>query len=161
MAQRPPVRLDDKKSIEERWNTLGPPALRFARVLVGAHDAHDVMSNAFLRVERSTGWTGIHDPQSYLFRAVRNEAQNFERSTRRRRQRDLTAIPADTAPLQERDLDLVEAVQALSLRQRSMVYLAYWEDMTEAAVAETLDLSPGTVHRTLTRARTQLRKALT
>lgn len=57
MAQRPTDRLDVKSSIEDRWYTLGPSTMRFARVLVGAHDAHDVMSNAFLRVEHSTGGT--------------------------------------------------------------------------------------------------------
>jgi RNA polymerase sigma-70 factor (ECF subfamily) len=160
MAQRPLARLDPGSSIEERWNTLGPPALRFARILVGPHDAHDVMSNAFLRIEHSTGWDGVENPQSYLFRAVRNEAQNFGRSSRRRRQRDVAALRPRFTVVAESDLDVIDAIQALSVRQRSIVYLAYWEDMTETAIADTLGLSSGTVHRTLSRARHQLRKAL-
>jgi RNA polymerase sigma-70 factor (ECF subfamily) len=118
------------------------------------------MSNAFLRIEHSTGWDGVDNPQSYLFRAVRNEAQNFGRSSRRRRQRDVAALRPRLTAAAENDLDVIEAIQALSVRQRSIVYLAYWEDMTEAAIADTLNLSSGTVHRTLSRARHQLRKAL-
>ena len=52
------------------------------------------------------------------------------------------------------------AVAHLTVEQRAVVYLAYWEDLPERAIAELLDLSPGTVHRTLQRARDRLREAL-
>jgi RNA polymerase sigma-70 factor (ECF subfamily) len=41
-----------------------------------------------------------------------------------------------------------------------VVFFAYWLDMTEGEIAETLDVARSTVHRTLVRARVTLRKAL-
>lgn len=40
------------------------------------------------------------------------------------------------------------------------VFLAYWQDLTEAEIADTMDRARSTVHRTLVRARITVRKAL-
>jgi RNA polymerase sigma-70 factor (ECF subfamily) len=96
----------------------------------------------------------------YLLRSVRNEAQNLSRARRRRWQRDLAAVGLSTTADHPGDADVLRAVAALTVRQRSVVFLAYWLDLTEADIAATLAVSTGTVHRTLSRARTQLRKAL-
>jgi RNA polymerase sigma factor (sigma-70 family) len=145
---------------DRAWRAYGPPALRFATVLVGPDDAHDIATSAFLRVTNSTGWVGLDQPQSYLFRAVSSEAANHQRQRSRRWRRDLHAITAHDAIDNPVDVDVIRALSKLTIAQRSVVFLTYWNDMTEAAVAETLGLSTGTVHRTLVRARIQLRKAL-
>lgn len=133
--------------------------MRLATVLVGADDAHDVVTNAFVRVcGRPDGI--VADARRYLYRAVANEAKNHWRLTRRRQRRDVYAISAIAAPEIDPQLDLLRLIAALSSRQRLVLYLAYWEDQTEASIADLLDLSTGTVHRTLERARSQLRKAL-
>ncbi len=48
----------------------------------------------------------------------------------------------------------------MSLAQRSVVFLVYWEDRTERDTAEILGIAPGTVRRHLVRARIHLAKAL-
>ena len=117
-------------------------------------------TSVFLRVTNSTGWVGLDQPQSYLFRAVSSEAANHQRQRSRRWRRDLHAITAHDAIDNPVDVDVIRALSKLTIAQRSVVFLTYWNDMTEAAVAETLGLSTGTVHRTLVRGRIQLRKAL-
>lgn len=134
--------------------------MRFATAVVGQTDAHDVTTSAFLRVTRRPEWTEIEHFDRYLLRAVRNEAQNLYRDRRRRWQRDLVAVRPESMLDTPPDVDLLRAVAALSVQQRSVVFLAYWQDMTEAEIADTLDLARSTVHRTLTRARLALRKAL-
>lgn len=125
------------------------------------HDAHDITTAAFLRATGQAGWRDIERFDRYLLRAVRNEAQNLYRQRKRRWQRDLAAIrPAATEDVSP-DVDLLRAVVSLSVQQRSVVFLAYWEDMTEADIAVALDLARSTVHRALVRARSTLRKALT
>jgi len=52
------------------------------------------------------------------------------------------------APADERD-DVVRAVMELSPRQRAVVYLAYWEDMTPASTAAVLGIGEGSVRRHL------------
>lgn len=150
----------DRQRADDAWRTFGPPALRFATVLVGPDDAHDIASSAFLRVTRTTRWVDLDKPQSYLFRSVVREAQNHRRQRRRRWRRDLAAVPANESHDDHADVDVIAALSRLSLSQRSVVFLVYWQDMTEAAAAETLGVSASTVHRTLIRARLQLRKAL-
>jgi len=53
-----------------------------------------------------------------------------------------------------------QAVEELSVRQRAVVYLTYWEDMTDEAVAVHLGISAGSVRRHLARARKHLRRVL-
>jgi len=150
-----------QSQIDDAWRAHAPAALRFATVLVGPSEAHDVASRAFLGVTKATGWAGLDKPESYLLRAVSRQAVDHHRQRTRRQRRDLVAVPEiashDTSP----DLDVMRAIRRLSIAQRSVVFLAYWHDMTEAAIADTLGVSPGTVLRNLVRARIQLRKVLT
>lgn len=46
----------------------------------------------------------------------------------------------------------------LSARQRACVYLAYWEDLGAAEIADCLGIGEGTVKRFLSRARSRLRE---
>jgi RNA polymerase sigma factor (sigma-70 family) len=146
-------------NLDEAWRAHGPAAIRLATVLVGRDDAHDIAVSAFLRVTSQVRSPEIEHFQSYLLRAVTNEAHNLYRLRERRQRRDLAAVGPDAATDRVVDVDLRRAISALSVRQRTVVFLAYWEDMTEASIAETLELSRGTVHRDLRRARHRLRRA--
>src|SRR5262249_52863310 len=149
------------RRIDAAWRTYAPDAMRFATAVVGPADAYDVTASAFQRVTRQPEWARLERLDRYLLRAIRNEAQNLHRERRRRWQRDLVAVPPDHSIDAVQDVDLLRAVAALSPQQRAVVFLAFWLDMTEADIADTLDLARSTVHRNLTRARTSLRKALT
>lgn len=149
-----------ESGLDAAWRRHAPAAMRFATALVGPTDAHDVTTSAFLRVTRQPGWADIEHLDRYLLRAVRNEAQNLYRQRRRRWQRDLLAVRPESVTDATPDVDLLRAVASLSVQQRSVVFLTYWQDMTEADIADTLDLARSTVHRTLVRARIALRKAL-
>jgi RNA polymerase sigma-70 factor (ECF subfamily) len=146
--------------VERVWRELGPGALQLAAAMVGPHDAHDIAASAFLRVTASAGWTQVTDRRAYLFRAVRNEAQNLYRARARRWRRDLAAVRPAIHGDEPIDVDVYRALARLTLRQRSVVFLAYWHDMTEAEIADVLAMSRGTVHRDLRLARDRLRKEL-
>lgn len=145
---------------EALWREHGPVALRLATVLVGPHDAHDVTVAAFLRVVGAIARSDVRDARRYLLRAVRNEAKSALRSAGRRRSRDLAAVSGPSVDDGRPDIDVRRAIGTLSEQQRTVLFLTYWEDMTEAAVADTLGLSRGTVHRDLERARGRLREVL-
>jgi RNA polymerase sigma factor (sigma-70 family) len=145
---------------DDLWRAHADELLRFATVLVGPNDAYDIVVDAFLNAAGPAGSAAVANRRAYLFRAVANRANDEHRSRQRRWQRDLAAIgPATTSPADDFS-DVRRAVARLSVQQRAVVYLAYWEDLPERAIAELLDLSPGTVHRTLERARAALRQAL-
>lgn len=144
----------------ELWRAHADELLRFATVLAGPHDAYDIVADAFLRAAPFATQPSVSNPRAYLFRAVANQACDERRRRQRRWQRDLAAVgPAVTAAPDDHS-DVRRAVAALSVEQRAVVYLAYWADMTVRAIAEVLDVSPGTVHRTLERARATLRRSL-
>jgi RNA polymerase sigma-70 factor (ECF subfamily) len=142
------------------WARHADDLLRFATVLVGPHDAHDVVADTFMQCRAVLDGDHVDNPRAYLMRSVANRARDAHRSTRRRWARDLAAILPASATAVEVDLDVHRAVASLSVAQRAVVYLAYWEDRTERDIAEMLQIPVGSVHRHLVRARIQLRKVL-
>ena len=145
---------------EDLWRSHADELLRFATVLVGPTDAYDIVADTMLRVAAHANAPAVANKRAYLFRAVANRAVDQRRSQQRRWKRDLAAVgPART---REPDdfADVRRAVSELTPMQRAVVYFTYWEDLPERAIASLLELSPGTVHHTLERARRTLRKAL-
>lgn len=145
---------------EVLWRSHADELLRFATVLVGPSDAPDVVTDAFMRSETVLGSGTITNPRAYLFRAVTNHAHDLRRSRERRWKRDLAAIGPASSAAPDSHVDVRRAVSGLSVQQRAVIYLAYWEDLPERGIADVLDISPGSVRRHLTRARRHLRKAL-
>jgi len=148
------------RTAEDMWRAHAAELLRFATVLVGPHDAGDIVVEAVMRCERVIASGEVGAPRAYLFRAVANRAGDLRRGRRRRWTRDLTAIGPANVAAEDTFIDVRRAVARLTLAQRAVVYCAYWEDMTERDIAELLGLSPGTVHRHLDVARNRLREVL-
>jgi RNA polymerase sigma-70 factor (sigma-E family) len=139
-----------------RW----PVMLRLAYGLTGDRGhAEDVAQAAFARAYASWGRvrrTG--DPDAYVRRIVINENRR-----RFRKQRVAEALPGslpDTGAAQENPEDraaLLGALRTLGPRQRAVVLLRYWMDMSEAETAATLNCSVGTVKSQASRALATLR----
>ena len=49
-------------------------------------------------------------------------------------------------------------IARLDVRERAVVYLTYWDELSTTEIGALLDVHPGTVRRLLARARFQLRK---
>ena len=133
---------------------------RYATVLVGPHDAPDVVTDAVLAAFASPGWVGVSNRRAYLYRAVLNRALTQRRSEARRSRREAAAaVPVVTAA-HEPSIDAHRALSELSPQQRAVVYLTYWDDLTPAQIAVLLDVGEGTVRKQLARARESLRRIL-
>ena len=78
----------------------------------------------------------------------------------RRRVRELKAAAPEASHLLDVDVDVLAAVDRLSVRQRAVVVLTYWEDLAPGEVAARLGISDGSVRRHLNRARSRLREQL-
>ena len=133
--------------------------VRFATVLVGRDDAQDVVSAAVLRV-LDMDWALVANRRAYLFKAVANEAKNLQRTEFRRRRRESSVLTDTVAHVPDVYPEVRAAVEQLSERQRAVVYLAYWEDMTDQMIGDHLGISAGSVRRHLGRARHHLRRVL-
>ena len=145
---------------EEIYRKYADDLVRFATGLVGPFDAQDVVTDACLRSFRARDWTQVQNHRAYLYRSVLNHARSHHRSTLRRRVREMKAAsPAVDWPY-EVDVDVLAAVDRLSVQQRAAVVLTYWEDLSVAEVAHRLRISEGSVKRHLARARSRLRETL-
>ena len=152
--------MHDNQRNDQIYRAHATELVRYANSLVGPSDAADVVSAAVLKSFTSRGWPNVENPRAYLYKAVLNEVRSQHRSTMRRRARELRAAPAETAEMPTVRPDVLEALSKLSPRQRAVAYLTYIEDLDETTVAETLDISTGSVRKHLGRARAKLRVML-
>jgi RNA polymerase sigma-70 factor (sigma-E family) len=140
-----------------RWPTM----VRLAYALTGDQGhAEEVTQAAFAKAYAS--WPKVikaGNPDAYVRQIVINENRN---RFRKRRVRELsTDNPPDT-PIPSTDLDnrttLLNALRTLGPRQRAVIVLRYWLDLTETETAAALDCSVGTVKSQASRALATLRQ---
>lgn len=136
--------------------------MRYATALVGSADAADLVAESFAGILRAGDerWAGVRDPRAYLFRVVCNQARMLGRGRRRREVREARWLPTEPQVDPPSDPSLLPVLDRLSVQQRAVTFLAYWEDMSPADIASALGISQGSVKRQLARARTALRKEL-
>lgn len=128
--------------------------------------AEDVVQEAFEGLYRR--WRGLREPQaavSYLNRSVVNGSRS--RLRRRVIERaqvlyDVGAAPsAESAGIAHSAHDaLSEAVRALPRRQREVVVLRYYLDLSEEQIAECLGVSKGSVKQHASRATAALHSGM-
>lgn len=145
---------------EEVYRKYADDLVRFAMGLVGRTDAADVVSEAMLRALSSATWGSVANQRAYLYRAVLHQASNTHRERQRRWIRELKAAAGELTEPPEYRPEVLAAVKRLSLRQRAVIFLTYWEQLTSSEIAGDLGISEGSVHRHLARARSKLRRML-
>jgi RNA polymerase sigma-70 factor (ECF subfamily) len=149
--------------IEAEYRAHLRDLLHFATVLVGPHDAPDVVNEAVTATLQRDSLGEVADVRAYWFRAVANTASGWHRSGFRRRRREehaasLRAV-APGAPPATPD-DARRLLGALSTQQRTAVYLAYWLDWPVDRIASLMGTSGGTVKQHLARGRARLKELL-
>ena len=141
--------------------------VRLAVLLVDeVETAEDVVQDAFAGLHRRWGQLqDPHDALGYLRTAVVNNARSVLR--RRRTARAYVAPHVADAPsaeshavLADEHREVLAAVQRLPRRQREVLVLRYWSELSEAEIAEALGLSRGAVKSTASRALDALERML-
>ena len=129
--------------------------VRLAFVLVDDREvAEDIVQTAFARVYQRRN--RIDAPLAYLRASVYNGCRNHHRWARVRRR--LTEAPDDVQPAMGDHV--IDVVRALPLRQRSVVTLHFYADLTDPEIAAAIGVPVGTVKSTLHRALAAMRKEL-
>ncbi|MHA3702027.1 SigE family RNA polymerase sigma factor [Jatrophihabitans sp. YIM 134969] len=160
----PVARVDVQALYLQHWRGL----VRLAVLLVDdLPSAEDVVQEAFIGLHRQAA--SLRDPEAALA-YVRSAVVNRSRSTIRRRQvsrRHQYLSEPEPAPGADRHLELAEdqqaalaAVRRLPGRQREVLMLRYWSDLSEAEIAAALGISAGTVKSSASRAMASLRETL-
>ncbi len=143
----------------------GTSLLRLAYLLTGDRGhGEDLLQDVLERAFR--GWSRIErtdEPVFYVRRSLVNAATSRWRRLRAR----VREVPIlsdternsvdDMATYDLRDA-LVRVLNTLPARQRAVLVLRYWHDLSEAEIAETLSCSIGAVKSSASRGLAQLRK---
>jgi RNA polymerase sigma-70 factor (sigma-E family) len=147
-----------ERFIAERADHL----LRTAVLLTGSKEAgEDLLQTAVERLLRR--WRRFDgDPEGYLRRTLCNLAIDGHRRAGRWRQRErlLRTGPQQADATGDVDLRdaLVRLLVQLPARQRAVLVLRYWEQLTDAETAEVLGCAEGTVKSAGSRGLTRLRE---
>lgn len=149
---------------EELYAKCSDRLVRFAATIVGPADAEDVMIDGVVAAMTSRRWGAVDDRIAYLYRSVLNAGRMKLRSDGRRRSREELSTSAHARTVAPGTPESVPEVRAavagLSARQRAVIFLTYWEDLDERAVADRLGIGVGSVRRHLHRARRHIGREL-
>jgi RNA polymerase sigma-70 factor (sigma-E family) len=140
--------------------------LRSAYLIVGdGGEAEDLVQECLIKI--AARWPRVRrmeKPLAYTRRILVNLATDGARERSRRRGeldpshgRDVVVEPL--SGLEDR-ADLVAALAALPVRQRAMLVLRFFDDLTEAQTAEVIGCPVGTVKSTVARGLARLRASL-
>ncbi|MDQ2837187.1 MAG: SigE family RNA polymerase sigma factor [Actinomycetota bacterium] len=154
--------VDFDRLYRGQWHHM----VRIAMLLVDdVESAKDCVQDAFLGVYRRP--PSNPDAQlAYLRRAVVNAARSAlrRRGTARRHLRSTQAVPVEPSDhrlmIGAEYASLMAALRELPRRQREVLVLRYWSELSEAEIADALGIRPGTVKSAASRALTALEAKL-
>ncbi|MFK0192567.1 RNA polymerase sigma factor [Kitasatospora sp. NPDC090308] len=158
----------ERPTLTELYHVQRLPLVRLAVLLVDHQDvAEDVVQDAFTELYRKYGerMDDLDNALGYLRTSVVNGA----RSVLRRRRTARAYVPPheadepsaeDRAVLNDEHRRVLAALRELTARQREVLVLRYWSDLSETQIAETLGLARGTVKSTASRALDALERHL-
>jgi RNA polymerase sigma-70 factor (sigma-E family) len=134
-------REDFEAYVAARYDAL----LRTAYLLTGDHhDGEDLLQQALVKAVGA--WARIEEPDAYVRTVL--VRTNISRWRRRRWREVPTDSPRDVAVTDngaEDRLLLQRALGVLAPRQRAVIVLRYYEDLTEVQTAAALGIAVGTV----------------
>ncbi|MFC7246292.1 SigE family RNA polymerase sigma factor [Catellatospora aurea] len=140
--------MADTATFDEFVTVRSRHLLRIAYLLSGDHIlAEDLLQTALAK--SWTAWRRIQgDPEPYVRRVLVNTYNSWWRR-RWHGERPTETLPEHAGPsphsaVDERD-QLWRALDRLPRQQRVVLVLRYFEDLTEAEIARTMDISPGAV----------------
>jgi len=162
----PTTARTEAPTFEEYATASWPSLYRRAYLLTGNHaDAEDLAQQTLIKAHGA--WarvSGSDSPNAY----VRKILTNTFLSLRRPRGRRLEVLAGDHAPEPvapapdgpEDRMALWPHIQDLPPRQRAVVVLRYYEDLSEAEIAAALGITAGTVKSQASKALTKLRTTM-
>jgi RNA polymerase sigma-70 factor (sigma-E family) len=142
-------------TFEELYAQQYAPMVRLAHTLVDSRQgAEEVVQDAFAAMY--SRYARLERPEAYLRVTVLNGCRRVLRRRMLSRRHQTRPEDADLGVSH-----VVDAIRRLPHRQRSMIVLRYDLQLTDAEIADTLDVPIGTVKSTIHRALTTLRQELT
>ncbi len=169
----------DPAAFDELTSALRNRAFQLARAWVGSReDALELSQEAFLKTFRARDTYREGEPfLPWFHRILRNTCFSFLRSTKRLRARSLSGgreegepdweitdtespAPTDGLGAEERRTVFWQGFRRLAARDREILGLRHFQELTYSEIARELQIPEGTVMSRLFHARRRLREAL-
>jgi RNA polymerase sigma-70 factor (sigma-E family) len=144
----------------------GDALLRTAALMCGARqDAEDILQTALEKAYRHWGRLDADtDPEPYVRRILVNLVISRSRRWKVLREIHMAAPPETPAHAGTHAVELrgtlMDELRRLGARQRAVLVLRFWEDLSEAETARILGCSVGTVKSQASRGLARLRERL-
>ena len=126
--------------------------------------AEDAVQETFLRAYAALpNFRGESSEKTWLMRIAVNVCRNMRRGGWFRhvdRRVTLEALPEAAAPFEEKDDTVIRAVSQLPPKEREVILLYFYQDMSMREIAKTLHIAVSNVSRRLSAARKALRRQL-
>jgi RNA polymerase sigma-70 factor (ECF subfamily) len=158
------VTATGRESFETIAAGVAPAVLRYAKRRTDPETAEDILAETLLVLWRRFGDVPEGNELMWCYAVARNQLSNAERSARR--QRKLVArlgrfeqAPASPPP-ELPDPAVHEALTHLAPKDRELLRLWAWEDLSPAQVAEVMGMTANAVSIRLHRARARLAEIL-
>jgi RNA polymerase sigma factor (sigma-70 family) len=147
-----------RASIEDLYSFHAERLTRTAFLLTGSRaDAEEIVQEAFTALVR--GFGGVHNPDAYLYRSVVNRSKSLLRHRAIvRRALPILAQHDERADMPYASIELTDALQQLSVNQRSAIVLRFFNAKSDSEIAAILGCQPATVRSHLRRGIIQLRE---
>jgi RNA polymerase sigma-70 factor (sigma-E family) len=156
----------DDESFVEFVAARGDALLRTAALMCGARqDAEDILQTALEKAYRHWGRleTGS-DPEPYVRKILVNLVISRARRWKVLREIHMARLPETPSASPNHSVELrgtlMEELRRLGPRQRAVLVLRFWEDLSEAETAQALGCSIGTVKSQASRGLARLRERL-
>lgn len=126
--------------------------------------AEDAVQETFLKAYKALpAFRGACSEKTWLMRIALNTCRSIQRSSWSRlidRRVDFDALPEQAAPERFDACGITQAIQALPIKQREVILLYYYHDMTLAEIAQALGVAVSTVGKRIKQARAHLKRLL-
>ena len=143
---------DDSSALDGIWDAYAARLLAYATsILCSHHDAEETLQNVFVKIARNRAQiAAARSLKAYLFTMVRNEAMTL---ARRRGRREISVDPgefgllpaeAPSPPTPEEAEDAVRHLAALPEKQREIIFLKIFQNLTFDEISIFLGISLNT-----------------
>jgi len=157
--------------IEALIREYGNDVLRTAYMYVkDIHVAEDIFQEVFIKVYKNLStFVGNSSIKTWIIRITINTCKDYLKSAYNRRvvpmmeyQEDAISTESDYDKVEKQDTDhlIKESVLSLPAKYRDVVLCVYFNDMSIAEAAKTLNIAEGTAKSRLARARQKLKDIL-
>ena len=142
--------IRERPSFSEFYREARPWAVGVALLLTrDRHRAEDLVQDVFARLHGR--YDTVDNPEAFLRTSVVHACRNEHRRATREKAR-LRRAEERARVLDPDVFELVDAVARLPYRQRAVIVLRYYADLSEKDIAAALGCAPGTVKSLASRA---------